>query len=65
MLGLKEWTGEALITKDFKLLLAIGAMYSLSVALSNTFVNVYIWKLTASYLQIGIYNLMIVIAQPV
>lgn len=65
MLRLQEWTGDPPLTKDFKFLLIIGALYSLSVALSNTFVNVYIWKLTAGFFPIGIYNLAIVIAQPI
>ena len=41
----------------------IGGLYALSVALSNTFVNVYLWKQKSEYLTIAIYNLFIVIAQ--
>lgn len=62
--SLRKWTGNTPLTKDFKLLLSIGALYSLSVALSNTFVNVYLWRLTEGYFQVGIYNLAIVLTQP-
>ncbi|WP_067924638.1 MFS transporter [Alicyclobacillus shizuokensis] len=37
-------------------LLAISAVFALSVGLSNTFVNVYLWKVDHSYLPIGWYN---------
>ncbi|WP_025028578.1 MFS transporter [Caldalkalibacillus mannanilyticus] len=43
----------------------IGGLYSLSVALSNTFVNIYLWKQQSDYMTIAIYNLSIVIAQPI
>ncbi|MCL6631543.1 MAG: MFS transporter [Alicyclobacillus herbarius] len=37
-------------------LLAISAVFALSVGLSNTFVNVYLWKVDHSYVPIGWYN---------
>jgi len=46
------------------LLLAIGGLYALSIALSNTFVNVYVWKKVNSFHALGIYNLAIVTWQP-
>ncbi|MED0686679.1 MFS transporter [Anoxybacillus ayderensis] len=46
------------------LLLAIGGLYSLSIALSNTFVNVYVWKKVNSFQALGVYNLAIVTWQP-
>lgn len=46
------------------LLLAIGGLYSLSIALSNTFVNVYVWKKVNSFHALGVYNLAIVTWQP-
>ena len=30
--------------KELYILLLVGALYSLSTALSNTFVNIYLWK---------------------
>lgn len=60
----KKVIGEIEITKDLLLLLFIGGLYFLSIALSNTFVNVYLWKQSQSFVDIGLYNLMIVIFQP-
>ncbi|MEH7111934.1 MFS transporter [Neobacillus niacini] len=56
--------GEVQLTKDLSLLLIIGGLYSLSVALSNTFVNIYLWKQTGEYSDLALYNLSIVILQP-
>lgn len=61
---LRGWMGDVEIDKDLHLLLIIGGLYSLSVALSNTFVNVFLWKKSGSYIDIGIYNLITVIFQP-
>ncbi|GGK20705.1 MFS transporter [Caldalkalibacillus thermarum] len=57
--------GETDVSTDLKLLLVIGGLYALSVALSNTFVNVYLWKQKSDYITIALYNLFIVIAQPI
>ncbi|WP_223591362.1 MFS transporter [Neobacillus bataviensis] len=56
--------GDVELTKDLSLLLIIGGLYSLSVALSNTFVNIYLWKQTGKYSDIALYNLSIVVLQP-
>ncbi|WP_026692888.1 MFS transporter [Peribacillus kribbensis] len=63
MTFLKKWVGDADLPKDLNLLLMIGGLYSLSGALSNTFVNVYLWKQSGRYIDLGIYNLSIVILQ--
>jgi MFS transporter, YQGE family, putative transporter len=42
----------------------IGGLYSLSIALSNTFVNIYLWKQSGEFIDLGIYNLTVVIFQP-
>lgn len=60
----KKLIGEVELTKDLILLLCIGGLYSLSVALSNTFVNVYLWKQSGKFVDLGIYNLSIVVFQP-
>ncbi|PLS15224.1 MFS transporter [Bacillus sp. M6-12] len=60
----KKWTGESEVKKNLYLLLIIGGLYSLSVALSSTFVNVYLWKQSGRFLDIGIFNLSIVVLQP-
>lgn len=52
------------VDRDLILLLIIGGFYSLSIALSNTFVNVYLWKQSEKLLDLGVYNLFIVIFQP-
>lgn len=57
--------GDVELTKDLSLLLIIGGLYSLSVALSNTFVNIYLWKQTGQYSDIALYNLSIVVLQPI
>lgn len=56
--------GEIELTKDLSLLLLIGGLYSLSVALSNTFVNIYLWKQTGALTDLALYNLSIVVLQP-
>ncbi|TLS36301.1 MFS transporter [Pseudalkalibacillus caeni] len=62
---LKKMIGDVEVTKDLVLLLVIGGLYSLSIALSNTFVNVYLWKQSGKFFDIGLYNLAIVIMQPI
>ncbi|XJZ26238.1 MFS transporter [Bacillota bacterium Lsc_1132] len=56
--------GDVELTKDLLLLLVIGGLYSLSVALSNTFVNIYLWKQTGEFSDLALYNLAIVVLQP-
>lgn len=51
------------INRDLLLLLFIGGLYSLGLFLSNTFVNVYLWKQSGDYMTIGIYNLAIYLFQ--
>ena len=62
---LVKWKGEARANKDLQLLLLIGGLYSLSVALSNTFVNVYLWKQSGQIIDIALYNLSMVLFQPI
>lgn len=59
-----KFLGDVELTKDLSLLLIIGGLYSLSVALSNTFVNVFLWKQTGKYSDLALYNLSIVVLQP-
>jgi YQGE family putative transporter len=60
----KKILGKVDISRDLTLLLIVGGLYFLSIALSNTFVNVYIWKQSGSFADIALYNLGIVIMQP-
>jgi MFS transporter, YQGE family, putative transporter len=60
----KKLIGEVELTRDLTLLLLIGGLYSLSVALSNTFVNIYLWKQSGEFSDLGIYNLSVVLLQP-
>ncbi|MGF3103719.1 MFS transporter [Rossellomorea sp. DUT-2] len=61
----KKLLGDIDLTKDLTLLLLIGGLYSLSIALSNTFVNIYLWKQSGEFIDLGIYNLTVVIFQPI
>src|SRR5699024_10187492 len=57
--------GKILVSRDLLLLLFIGGLYSLSIFLSNTFVNVYLWKQSGEYPTIAIYNLFVYIFQAI
>lgn len=56
--------GDVELTRDLRLLLMIGGLYSLSVALSSTFVNIYLWKQSGQFSDLALYNLSIVVLQP-
>ncbi|RKQ37800.1 MFS transporter [Oceanobacillus halophilus] len=45
------------INRDLLLLLLIGGLYSLGIFLSNTFVNIYLWRQSGDYVTIAVYNL--------
>ncbi|MGD6841329.1 MFS transporter [Bacillus infantis] len=64
MSKMNKLIGNIELNKDLTLLLLIGGLYSLSVALSNTFVNIYLWKQSGEFRDLGLYNLSIVIIQP-
>lgn len=59
----KEMIEHVKSNKELYILLLIGALYSLSTALSNTFVNIYLWKQTGALMDLGIYNLSVVVFQ--
>lgn len=61
---IKKITGQEQITRDLALLLCIGGLYALSISLSNTFVNVYLWKQSGEFRDLAVYNLSIVTLQP-
>ncbi|WP_245548524.1 MFS transporter [Gracilibacillus lacisalsi] len=52
-------------SKDLKLLLTIGGLYAIATFLSNTFVNIFLWKQSGDYIDIAIYNLFVYILQPI
>ncbi|WP_047984124.1 MFS transporter [Ornithinibacillus californiensis] len=57
--------GKTEINRDLILLLVIGGLYSLGIYLSNTFVNIYLWKQAeGNYFTIAFYNLAIFVLQP-
>jgi YQGE family putative transporter len=62
---LKVFTGKMDINRDLIFLLVIGGLYSLGIFLSNTFVNVYLWKQAGDYITIAMYNLAIYLFQPI
>lgn len=53
------------LRSDARWLLMVSGIFSLSIALSNTFVNVYLWKVDKTYGAIGVYNLYLYIAIPI
>src|SRR5579875_2695753 len=46
-------------------LLLISGIFSLSVGLSNTFVNIFVWKVDKSYSAIALYNLCVYAVMPI
>ncbi|MFV9511118.1 MFS transporter [Tepidibacillus sp. LV47] len=44
------------LDKNARLLLLVSTLYTIAIALSNTFVNVYLWKLEKNYILIGWFN---------
>ncbi|MFC4558826.1 MFS transporter [Virgibacillus kekensis] len=62
--SLKFLAGKVDINKDLIFLLLIGGLYSLGIFLSNTFVNIYLWKQSNDYITIAMYNLGIFTFQP-
>jgi MFS transporter, YQGE family, putative transporter len=64
MSKVKKILGDIELSKDLLLLLIIGGLYSLSVALSNTFVNIYLWKQSGEFKDLALYNLAVVVLQP-
>lgn len=55
--------GKTNVSKDLFLLLLIGGLYSLSIALSNTFVNIYLWKQSNDFKNLALYHLAVVVMQ--
>lgn len=53
------------VLRSMYLLLGIGGIYTLSVSLSNTFVNIYLWKQTNNFIDIACYNMTIYIFQAI
>ncbi|EPR26711.1 Transporter, MFS superfamily protein [Geobacillus sp. WSUCF1] len=60
----QKLTGQEQVNRDLLLLLCIGGVYALGVSLSNTFVNIYLWKQTGDFRDLALYNLAIVTMQP-
>lgn len=46
-------------------LLLISGLFSLSIGLSNTFVNIFIWKVDKNFTSIALYNLSIYLSMPI
>ncbi|WP_240468750.1 MFS transporter [Gracilibacillus sp. YIM 98692] len=65
MVQIKTEKQKIPISKDLKLLLTIGGLYALATFLSNTFVNIFLWKQSGEYVNIAVYNLFIYILQPI
>ncbi len=63
MSKLKFLIGDVKVNRDLILLLSVGGLFSLATALSNTFVNVYLWKQSNDYLPIASYQFSIAFFQ--
>ncbi|WP_091272578.1 MFS transporter [Alteribacillus persepolensis] len=61
----KIFLGDVHVTKNLVLLLVIGGLYAISIALSNTFVNIFLWKQSGEVSDIALYQLASVATQPV
>ncbi|MEH7459452.1 MFS transporter [Bacillus sp. JJ1127] len=59
----KHVIGDVEVNRDLVLLLIMGGLYTLAISLSNTFVNIYLWKQTQNYVNLGLYNLASVVLQ--
>ncbi|RDW19205.1 MFS transporter [Oceanobacillus arenosus] len=64
MRAIREFINRKMdMNRELLLLLVIGGLYSLGIFLSNTFVNIYIWKQSGDYVTIAVYNLATYIFQ--
>ncbi|MFE1243908.1 MFS transporter [Fictibacillus sp. NPDC058756] len=61
----KKFMEDDQYPRDLFLLLFVGGLFTLSTALSNTFVNIFLWKQSGELEDIAFYNLSIVVMQPV
>lgn len=59
-----RWKGLS-NNRDLKVLLMIGGLFAFATFLSNTFVNVFLWKQSNDYVNIAIYNLFVSILSPI
>ncbi|MDM5315890.1 MFS transporter [Fictibacillus sp. b24] len=62
---LKKFMDTDQYPRDLFLLLFVGGLFTLSTALSNTFVNIFLWKQSGKITDIAFYNLSIVVMQPI
>src|SRR5690625_5509381 len=63
MLLLNKFIKEEYRDKNLFFLLLIGWLYFIGLFLSNTFVNIYLWRQTEDYITIATYHLSIYIAK--
>src|SRR5690625_3387789 len=61
----EQFLDKESMNRDLFILLIIGGLYSLGIFLSNTFVNVYLWRQANDFIIIAMYNLAIFIFQPI
>lgn len=54
---------EMTLRRDFRNLLIIAGVYALGISLSNTFVNIFIWKQYNDLLVLGYFNAIVFLAQ--
>jgi MFS transporter, YQGE family, putative transporter len=61
----KKFMEDDQYPRELFLLLFVGGLFTLSTALSNTFVNIFLWKQSGELTDIAFYNLSIVVMQPI
>ncbi len=52
------------LERDAKILLLIAGLFTIALGLSNTFVNIFIWRIKKDFISIGYFNLFIHITTP-
>ncbi len=53
------------LERDAKILLLIAGLFTIALGLSNTFVNIFIWRIKKDFISIGYFNLFIHITTPI
>lgn len=63
--GIRRYAQDKDVPVDLIYLLILGGFYSIGIFLSNTFVNVFLWKQSQSYLTIALFHLASAVFQMV
>ncbi len=64
-MGFKNRENKLKLNRDAKILLLVAGLFAISLGLSNTFVNIFIWRINQDFVSIGLFNLFIHITTPI